>query len=130
MRNLDKAQGSDDLTKRQRSERRREMRHTLPLPVRVAGTDATQGQWTEMAETVNVSSGGVALRLSRKVLIGDVLYLQIPIPARFQDAVEPTASLNVYARVRCVELHGRQQVVRLQYVQKVTRRTLEVSARY
>jgi len=121
----------EELKRRQKADRRCELRHTIQFPVTVTGADDRDGQWSEQAETVNVSAGGAAVRLSRKVLIGDILYLQIALPARFQNDREPSASQSVYARVRCVEVQGLQQIVRLQYIQKITRRpTLIVSAKY
>ncbi len=103
------------------TDRRWELRHTMTLPVKVAGSDCHKGQWSELGETLNVSSGGVALRLSKKVMIGDILYVEIPLPARFQKDIEPSATYNTYARVRYIEMRESQQIVRLQFLRKPTR---------
>ena len=104
-----------------RTDRRREPRHTIKLPVRVAGSDCHKGHWSELGETLNVSSGGLALRLSKKVMIGDILFVEVPLPARFQKDIEPTASVKTYARVRYVEVRGVRQIVRLQFLRDPTR---------
>lgn len=125
------ARTSEEVARRLKADRRGELRHTIPLPVRVIGGNEREGQWSELVETLNISAGGVALKLSRKVLIGDILFLHISLPERFQTDSEPSPTKSVYARVRCVELHGLQQIVRLQYMQRLTRRrTLVVSAKY
>jgi len=122
---------AQEVTRRQKADRRGEVRHTIPLPVKVTGADGRDGQWAELAETINVSTSGLAVKLSRKVLIGDILYLQISLPARFRKDGAPSSTQSMYAQVRCVEVQGLQQVVRVQYVQGVTRRpTIEVSAKY
>ena len=105
-----------------RTDRRSEPRHSIKLPVRVAGSDCQMGHWSELAETLNVSSGGLALRLrlSKKVMIGDILFVELRLPARFQKDIEPTASFKTYARVRYVEVRGGQQIVRLQFLRDPT----------
>lgn len=104
-----------------RTDRRRELRHTINLPVKVAGTDSHRGQWSEFAETLNVSSGGMALRLSKKVMMGDILWVEIPLPTRFQKTIEPSAAYNTYACVRYIEMREGQQIVRLQFLREPAR---------
>lgn len=92
----------------------------MTLPVRVAGTDRQKGQWTELASTLNVSSGGAAVHLSKRVMIGDILFVELPLPARFQKTPNPSATFKTYALVRYIEMRGLQQIVRLQYLRKPT----------
>lgn len=113
---------SNKLRPRQRTDRRREVRHTMTLPVKVAGADCHIGPWSELAATVNVSSGGVALRLSQKVMIGDILFVELPLPARLQKNPDSSATYKTYALVRYIEMRKcGQQIVRLQFLQKPTR---------
>ncbi|SRR6266404_4675372 len=118
--NLYQARVSNRLAQRLRADKRRAPRHSIALRVRVAGTDCHKQPWSESAETVNVSSGGLALRLSRKVMIGDVLYVELALPARFQRDIKPSATHNTYARVRYVEMHDGQQIVRLEFLRTPT----------
>jgi PilZ domain len=120
-RNLRQLTTSYKLRHHLRTDRRRELRHTMTLPVKVAGSDCDKRQWSEIAETLNVSSGGVALRLSKKVMTGDILYVEIPLPARFQKDIEPSATYNTYACVRYIEVRESQQIVRLQFLRDPTR---------
>jgi hypothetical protein len=131
------AKTSNKLRQRLRPDKRDELRHTITLPVKVAGSDSHKTPWSELAETVNVSSGGLALRLSRKVMIEDILYVEFPLPARFQlqRDIEPSATYKSYARVRYIEMHERQQIVRLQFLRTPTHtaavyKTLLVSAKF
>ncbi len=129
-RNLSQVTTSFKLRHDLRTDRRRELRHTITLPVKVAGSDCHKGQWIEIAETLNVSSGGVALRLSKKVMMGDILYVEIPLPARFQKDIELSTTYNTYACVRYIEMREGQQLVRLQFLRDPTRsQTLVVNVK-
>jgi hypothetical protein len=89
----------------------------MTLPVRVAGADCHKRPWSELAETVNVSSGGVALRLSQKVMTGDILFVELALPTRFQKNPDQSGSYKTYALVRYIEMRTcGQQVVRLQFL--------------
>jgi hypothetical protein len=114
--NLCQARISNRLRQRLRTDKRRELRHTITLPVKVLGDDGNKHQWRELAETVNVSSGGAALRLSKKVMIGDTLFVELALPARFQRSSEPSGTYCTYALVRFIEMRGIQQIVRLQFL--------------
>ena len=118
--NLYQTRVSDRLTQRLRTDKRRELRHSMALRVRVAGSDCNKEPWSELAETVNVSTGGLALRLSRKVMIGEILYVELALPARFQKDIKPSATHNTYARVRYIEMHEGQQIVRLEFLRTPT----------
>jgi len=118
--NLYQERVSNKLAQRLRADKRREPRHSIALRVRVAGSDRQKGPWSELAETVNVSTGGLALRLSRKVIVGDILYVELALPARFQRDIKPSATHNTYARVRYIEMQERQQIVRLEFLRTPT----------
>ena len=110
---------SSKLQLRQREDKRRELRHTITLPVRVAGADRHNGRWSESAQTLNVSSGGLALVLSKKVTPGDILFVELRLPARFQRDPNPSETYKSYALVRYVEMRTRgQQLARLQFVRR------------
>lgn len=118
--NLYQARISNRLTQRLRADKRRELRHSMALRVRVAGSDCHKQPWSELAESVNVSAGGLALRLSRKVMIGEILYVELALPARFQRDIKPSATHNTYARVRYIEMHEGQQIARLEFLRTPT----------
>ena len=110
------------LSGRLRPDKRGEARHTIALPATVMGCQADA--WSEHTETINVSSKGVALRLSRRVMIGDILYVEIPLPERFRTGGEEGAGYAGYARVRYVEIHGPEQILRLEFLRQDPRRSL------
>lgn len=129
--NLYQARAANRLKQRLRTDKRRELRHSIAIPVRVAGSDCSKEPWSELAQSVNVSTGGLALRLSRKVMIGDILYVELALPARFQRDIKPSATHNTYARVRYIEMHEHQQIVRLEFLRTPTRsQTLLASVKF
>jgi len=116
--NLWQRMAANKLSQRLRTDKRKQVRHTIALPVRVTGAAWGDAQSTELGETINVSSGDsgdMALRLSRKVLIGDILFLEVALPERFQIDTERSKMYKSFARVRYIEIHDRQQIVRLQF---------------
>lgn len=129
--NLCQRIAADKLSKRLRTDKRKEVRHTITLPVRVTGSACGETQWSELAETVNVSFGGVALRLSKKVMIGDILFLEVALPERFQIDAERSKTYKGFARVLYIEIHDLQQIVRLQFYRRSLRsKTLQVTVRF
>jgi hypothetical protein len=108
-----------ELRQRQRKDRRSEPRHTITLPVRVSGADRHNPPWSESAQTLNVSSGGLALFLSTKVTPGEILFVELRLPSRFQTDPDPSEIYKSYALVRYVEMRsGGQQLARLQFLQR------------
>jgi hypothetical protein len=84
--------------------RRRTDRLKLFIPARVVGVDQqSEGKWSEMAETLDVSRTGVRLRLNRPVRYGMVLYLSLPLPPKLRSHGFTDPSYNVYALVRRIE---------------------------
>jgi hypothetical protein len=100
-----------------RADRRSELRHTIRLPVQVTGFDGRKDKWVESTETVNVSPGGLALRLSKQVMIGDILHIEVPLPERLRIAGSPSI-FKSYAMVRCIANQQGKQTVRLQFTRR------------
>ena len=110
-----------DLRSRLRADRRKESRYTIALPVQVTGFDVHKNKWAESTETINVSADGLSLRLSKKVMIGDVLRVELPLPERLRKPPQSTPTFKTYAAVRYIEAHASQHIVRLQFVRKSVR---------
>ena len=87
----------------QDSNRRRTDRLKISIPVRVVGYDRKAGKWSEMAETLDVSTTGLRLRLLRPVRYGMVLYLSLPYPVRLRSHGFAENSYRVYGLVRRVD---------------------------
>ena len=116
-RTISQAMTANELVQQRRTDRRRAMRHTITLPVQVTGFDNGKRQWHEVAETVNVSSIGVALRMSKRVMVGDLLHVEVPIPARLRQDRQSSQTYKSYATVQYVEVRADgRQIVRLQFV--------------
>ena len=73
------------------AERRKQRRVAMKCPVRVQGRDADGKTWEEMSTCEDASAGGVGLKLSRPVVMGQVLHLSMPLPAKFRqyDLTDP-----------------------------------------
>ena len=89
-----------------RSERRRQERMSLTLPVRVQGQYPDGATWEDMTSTSDASMGGASIKLSRTVLRGQALFLSLPLPKRYRafDLITPTYRL--YAVVCSVKPGG------------------------
>jgi hypothetical protein len=84
------------------AERRKQRRVPMKFPVRVQGRDSDGTTWEEMSTCEDASAGGVGLRLSRPVVLGQVLHLSMPLPQKFRQYDLTDASYRVYTLVRNV----------------------------
>lgn len=82
------------------NERRRDLRRSMTLPVRVQGVQAGGQAWTEMTVTVDCSAGGLALLLDRPLQVGHVLQLLLPLPRAFRRYDLAEGSYRTWALVR------------------------------
>jgi hypothetical protein len=82
------------------SERRREARVALEMPVRVTGYERDGTCWEELTEALDASLGGVSLLLRHEVGLGRVLRLVGPFPADLRRFDNEAPAYEVYALVR------------------------------
>ena len=87
-------------------DRRRQPRTSVALPVRVQGQYPDGAIWDETTSTTDASAGGLAIPLTRTVLLGQALYLSLPLPKRFRTFDLSAPSYRVYAVVACVVAGG------------------------
>lgn len=86
-----------------KGERRRDLRVSLNLLVRVEGYEADKSHWNELTTTHNASAGGVAFHLERPLFVGQVLRLTMKLPFPRQGAETERhghPSYDVYGIVR------------------------------
>ena len=72
----------------------------LAIPVRVNGFNSDGSSWEEMTSTDDISLGGAGVLLKRDVELGQVLFLNLPLPKRLRQYDLNDASYRVYALVR------------------------------
>jgi hypothetical protein len=96
-------------------ERRREPRVSIVLPVRVQGQYPDGAVWDEMTSTTDASAAGLAVPLSRTVLLGQALHLSLPLPKRLRTFDLSAPSYRVYAVVASV---GAGRAVGLRFLGK------------
>jgi len=82
------------------TERRRQRRVPMKLPVRVHGRDADGASWEEMSTSEDASLGGAALLVTHPVRPGQVLHLSVPLPQHFRQYDINDSSYRTYALVR------------------------------
>jgi PilZ domain len=87
-------------------DRRRQPRTSIALPVRVHAQYPDGAVWDETTSTMDASAGGLAIPLSRTVLLGQALYLSLPLPKRFRTFDLTAPSYHVYAVVASVVAGG------------------------
>lgn len=88
------------------SERRKNQRHDLAIPMRVQGFYADATTWDEMTTTVDVSQGGACFPLTHDAELGQVLLLSLALPKRLRQYDVMDASYRVYSLVRSVRRRG------------------------
>jgi hypothetical protein len=71
---------SETLVQPASTERRRERRLQVRLPVEIRGTDRSGAQFDERTTSENLCRGGVAFTLSRELELGTDLEIYIPLP--------------------------------------------------
>lgn len=88
------------------TERRKNPRLGLAIPVRVQGFQADGTTWEEMTTTIDVSSGGGCFPLTHEAELGQVLLLSLALPKRLRQHDLMDASYRVYSIVRGVRRRG------------------------
>jgi len=83
--------------------RRKFERFKLTMPVKVTGYDSKFGRWHELTQTLDVSQTGARVRMRRRVQLGMVLNLALPLPSNLRHSSHLGSTYNVYALVRRVE---------------------------
>jgi hypothetical protein len=84
------------------SERRKNHRTSLTIPLRVQGFYADSNTWEEMTTTLDVSVGGACFTLNHEAELGQVLLLSLPLPKRLRQYDLNDVSYRVYSLVRSV----------------------------
>lgn len=100
--------------------RRRYQRFNLALPTFVVGYERGGKKWQEMTHTIDVSKGGVALRLTHRVRHGLVLHLTMPFPIKLRNHGFGDPSYKIYAIVRRIEpLKNGYREIGLEFLQEL-----------
>jgi len=100
------------------TERRKNPRLGLAIPLRVQGFLADGSVWDEMTTTLDVSSGGACFPLSHEAELGQVLLLSMALPKRLRQFDLADASYRVYSLVRGVRRRGEQPRVGVMFFGK------------
>jgi len=90
------------------TERRKNPRVGLAIPLKVQGFHAGGGTWEEMTTTADVSVGGACFPLTHEAELGQVLFLTMPLPKRLRQYDLMDVSYRVYSLVRSVRRRGDQ----------------------
>ena len=88
------------------TERRKNPRLGLAIPLRVQGFLADASTWDEMTNTIDVSQGGACFQLGHEAELGQVLLLSLALPKRLRQYDLMDASYRVYSLVRSVRRRG------------------------
>jgi hypothetical protein len=90
------------------TERRKNPRLGLAIPLRVQGFLADASTWDEMTTTIDVSQGGACFQLSHEAELGQVLLLSLALPKRLRQYDLTDASYRVFSLVRSVRRRSDQ----------------------
>ena len=100
------------------TERRKNPRLGLAIPMRVQGFHADATTWDEMTSTLDVSQGGACFALSHDAELGQVLLLSLGLPKRLRQYDLTDAIYRVYSLVRSVRRRGEQPRVGVMFFGK------------
>jgi hypothetical protein len=100
------------------TERRKNARVGLAIPLRVQGFLADGTTWEEITTTVDVSQGGACFSLSHEAELGQVLLLSLPLPKRLRQYDLNDVSYRVYTLVRGVRKRADQPRVGVMFFGK------------
>jgi len=100
------------------TERRKNLRLGLAIPVRVQGFVGDGSTWSELSTTDEVSSGGASFPLSHDVDLGQVLLLSLALPKRLRQFDLSDASYRVFALVRGQRLRAEKARVGVMFFGK------------
>jgi hypothetical protein len=100
------------------TERRKNSRLGLAIPVRVQGFLADGSTWDEITTTVDVSLGGACFPLAREAELGQVLLLSLALPKRLRQFDLSDSNYRVYSLVRGVRRRADQPRVGVMFFGK------------
>ena len=100
------------------TERRKNLRQNLAIPVRVQGFLADGTTWEEITTTVDVSPAGACFSVSHEAELGQVLLLSLALPKRMRQYDLTDAVYRVYALVRGVRRRADQPRVGVMFFGK------------
>jgi hypothetical protein len=100
------------------TERRKNPRLGLAIPLRVQGFLADSTTWEEITTTLDVSSGGACFSLGHEAELGQVLLLSLALPKRLRQFDLNDASYRVYTLVRGVRRRADQTRVGVMFFGK------------
>jgi hypothetical protein len=101
------------------TERRKNPRLGLAIPMRVQGFLADGTTWEEMTTSLDVSSGGACFPLTHDAELGQVFLLSLALPKRLRQYDLMDASYRVYSLVRGVRRRGEQPRVGVMFFGKL-----------
>jgi len=84
-------------------DRRWNRRFNLYIAAQVTGYDQDGGRWEEPVETLDVSKIGLTFRIRKKVVIGRIVHISLPLPTKLRMHGFDEPNYNVYAIVRRAE---------------------------
>lgn len=82
------------------AERRRSPRLHLQLPIFVRGVDASGDDFLDLSRTIDISSVGACLAISRSMKLSEVVSLTIPAPPPTSAGLVPAETRPIQGRVR------------------------------
>ncbi len=82
------------------AERRRSQRFHLQIPIFVRGVDGSGDDFLDLSRTIDISSVGACLAISRAMKLSEMVSLTIPAPPPTSAGLVPAETRPIQARVR------------------------------
>jgi len=88
--------------KQESSNRRRRERFALSIPAEVTGYDEDASDWHEAVQSVDLSRSGACILIRKRVRVGNILYLRMPMPTVLRAHEYLDQTYGAYAIVRWI----------------------------
>lgn len=82
----------------------------------VRGVDAKGEEFLDLGKTLNISTVGAILAVSRLVRVNDVLSLTVPAPPPVANIIVPPPTPPILARVRRYQVAGEAQLLGVEFL--------------
>ena len=80
-------------------DRRKHRRMPMALPVRIRGRETNGAAWEEVASSLDVCLGGIAMRVAHPLRAGQVLHISTPLPSGLRQYDLIDSSYRAYVLV-------------------------------
>jgi PilZ domain len=100
----------------EQTQRRREPRIRLQVPVFLRGSDASGVEFIELTKTLNIGAAGACITSTHVLKLDQVVYLTVPAPSPASSSLVPNETPPIAAKVLRQALAGDMRLFGLEFL--------------